>query len=79
MSNIMHIFYAPQFAHLLRPPIEQQPHRYTQELMSFTENFTYEFRLFSGNVIKLYPDGGFSIDGNTCNGDVYTGVEDCYF
>ena len=46
--------------------------------MTFAENFPFEFRLFTGEIIKLIPDGTFSIDGVKCSGLVYTGVEDCY-
>ncbi|CAM9992880.1 unnamed protein product, partial [Ascophyllum nodosum] len=48
-----------------------------QELMTFAEEATFEFRLFTGEVIKLFQDGAFSIDGNICSGSVYTGVPDC--
>ena len=50
---------------------------FTQEVMTFAENFPFEFRLFTGEIIKLIPDGSFSIDGVTCQGLVFTGVEDC--
>ena len=36
-----------------------------------------EFRLLRGRVISLFQDGSFSIDGTECDGEVYTGVEDC--
>ena len=45
--------------------------------MTFAEEATFEFRLFTGEVIKLFQDGAFSIDGNICSGSVYTGVPDC--
>ena len=45
--------------------------------MTFTAEATFEFRLFTGEVIRLFQDGTFSIDGNTCSGLVYTGVPDC--
>ena len=48
-----------------------------QELMSFAEDYSFEFRLLTGEVLKLNQDGSFSIDGSTCSGDVYTGVADC--
>lgn len=48
-----------------------------QELMSYPEAFHYEFRLFGGEVLKLHPDGSFSVDGNSCNGDLYTGAQRC--
>lgn len=48
-----------------------------QELMTFPEEFDLEFDLFRGNTIKLFHDGGFSIDGEMCEGEVYRGVELC--
>ena len=45
--------------------------------MTFAEEATFEFRLFAGEVIKLFQDATFSIDGNICPGLVYTGVSDC--
>ena len=45
--------------------------------MTFAEEATFEFRLFTGEVIKLFQDGTFSIDGSICPGEVYTGVSDC--
>ena len=45
--------------------------------MTFAEEATFEFRLFTGEVIKLFQDGTFSVDGNICPGEVYTGVSDC--
>ena len=45
--------------------------------MTFAEEATFEFRLFTGEVIKLFQDGTFSIDGDICSGLVYTGVADC--
>ncbi|CAN0012995.1 unnamed protein product [Ectocarpus sp. 4 AP-2014] len=48
-----------------------------QELMSYPEAFPYEFRLFDGEVLKLHPDGSLSVDGNSCNGDVFTGARTC--
>ncbi|CAN0441852.1 unnamed protein product [Ascophyllum nodosum] len=48
-----------------------------QELMTFAEESTFEFRLFTGEVIKLFQDGTFSIDDFVCPGLVYTGVADC--
>ena len=49
----------------------------TQEVMTFAENFPFEFRLFTGEIVKLNPDGSFSVDGVTCEGLVFTGAEDC--
>ncbi|CAN0475827.1 unnamed protein product [Ascophyllum nodosum] len=48
-----------------------------QELMTFAEESTFEFRLFTGEVIKLFQDGTFSINDFICPGLVYTGVADC--
>ena len=45
--------------------------------MTFAEESTFEFRLFTGEVIKLFQDGTFSIDGFICPGLVYTGVAAC--
>ena len=45
--------------------------------MTFAEEATFEFRLFTGEVIELFQDGTFSINGNICPGEVYTGVSDC--
>lgn len=45
--------------------------------MTYPEQFPFEFRLFTGETIKLNPDGTFSVDGTTCDGEVYTGVDDC--
>ncbi|CAN0448276.1 unnamed protein product [Ascophyllum nodosum] len=42
-----------------------------QELMTFAEESTFEFRLFTGEVIKLFQDGTFSIDDFICPGLVY--------
>ena len=50
---------------------------YNQEVMTFAENFPFEFRLFTGEIVKLNPDGSFSVDGVTCQGLVFTGAEDC--
>ncbi|CAN0016257.1 unnamed protein product, partial [Ascophyllum nodosum] len=48
-----------------------------QELIAFPEDDSLEFRVFTGEVIKLYPDGTFSIDGRTCKENVYNGVSEC--
>lgn len=45
--------------------------------MSYPEKYHYDFRLFTGEEIKLFPDGTFTIDGKYCVGQIYTGVEDC--
>lgn len=45
--------------------------------MAYPEQFPYEFRLFTGETIKLDPDGTVGINGQTCDGDIYTGVDDC--
>ena len=45
--------------------------------MTFAEESNFEFRLFTGEVIKLFQDGTFSIDGSICPGLVYTGVAAC--
>lgn len=46
-------------------------------MIEFPEEFVLEFRLLRGNVIRLFQDGSFSIDGRECDGEIYTGVEDC--
>ena len=48
-----------------------------QELMASPEASPYYFRLFTGEIIGLFPDGSFAVDGNDCSGEVYTGVGDC--
>lgn len=48
-----------------------------QELMALPEDYSYEFRLFRGSVIRLDNDGTFAIDGVTCIGPVFTGANDC--
>lgn len=48
-----------------------------QELMSYPEASPYRFRLFTGEVMELFPDGSFTVDGNDCSGEAYTGVVDC--
>lgn len=48
-----------------------------QEVVLYPEAYPYRFRLFTGEPIEVNPDGTFSIDGNLCNGDVYTGVDKC--
>lgn len=45
--------------------------------MSFPDGSPYEFRLFTGELLILHPEGTFSVDGVMCDGDVYTGVDDC--
>ena len=48
-----------------------------QELVTFPEEHFYEFRLFTGETIKLDHTGDFFIDGNRCSGYAFTGVDDC--
>lgn len=48
-----------------------------QELVGFSEDHYYEFRLFTGETIKLDHDGAFYIDGHRCSGAGFTGVDDC--
>eukprot|EP00903_Cladosiphon_okamuranus_P011260 g10618.t1 len=48
-----------------------------QELMSYPEASPYHFRLLTGEVIELFPDGSFAVDGKDCSGEVYTGVGAC--
>lgn len=48
-----------------------------QELVGFPEGHFYEFRLFTGEIIKLDHDGKFYIDGKRCSGAAFTGVDNC--
>lgn len=48
-----------------------------QELVGLPEGYYYEFRLFTGETIKLDYDGKFYIDGALCSGAAFTGVDNC--
>lgn len=48
-----------------------------QELLGFPEEYFHEFRLFTGETIKLEHDGEFYIDGQLCFGAGFTGVDMC--
>lgn len=50
---------------------------FEQEVMAFPENQPYEFRLLSGEAIRLQPDGSFYVDGQKCAGDTFLGVDGC--
>jgi len=45
--------------------------------MSYAEENTFKFRVFTGEVIELFFDGTFAIDGEMCSGEVYEGVAAC--
>ena len=45
--------------------------------MTYPEWSSVTFRLFQGAVITLNPDGTFDIDGDHCEGTVFTGPNDC--
>lgn len=45
--------------------------------MGFPEGHFYEFRLFTGETIKLDHDGEFYIDGKRCAGAAFTGADNC--
>lgn len=47
--------------------------------MAFPENERYEFRLMSGQTIRLEPDGSFYIDGSQCDGESFMGAHLCYY
>ncbi|CAM9093102.1 unnamed protein product [Laminaria digitata] len=48
-----------------------------QEAVAFPENEAYEFRLMSGQTIRLETDGSFFIDDKKCSGDAYMGADQC--
>lgn len=48
-----------------------------QEASFLPEQYPYEFRLFRGDVIKLYGNTSFSVNDRMCDGLVYSGVENC--
>ncbi|CAN0517654.1 unnamed protein product, partial [Laminaria digitata] len=48
-----------------------------QEAVAFPENEGYEFRLMSGETIRLKTDGSFYIDGKLCSGDAFIGADLC--
>lgn len=45
--------------------------------MSYPEWSSVKFRLFQGDVLTLNSDGTFNINGEHCEGTVYTGPDDC--
>ena len=45
--------------------------------MSYAEENTFTFRVFTGEVIELFFDGTFAIDGEMCSGG-YEGVAACF-
>ncbi|CAM9093034.1 unnamed protein product [Laminaria digitata] len=48
-----------------------------QEAVAFPENEGYEFRLMSGQTIRLETDGSFFIDDRQCSGDAFVGADLC--
>lgn len=48
-----------------------------QEVSELPEGEAYEFRLMSGEVIRLEQDGSHYLDDHECSGDSYKGVEYC--
>ena len=49
----------------------------SQEAVAFPENEGYEFRLMSGQTIRLETDGSFFIDDRQCSGDAFVGADLC--
>ena len=45
--------------------------------MVFPENQPYEFRLLSGQTIRLEPDGSFYIGNSKCKGEAFMGAHLC--
>lgn len=45
--------------------------------MSYPEEHTFKFRMFTGETLELFFDGTFAVDGKTCSGEVYEGVAAC--
>lgn len=50
---------------------------HSQEVVAFPENEPFEFRLMSGQTIRLEPDGSFFIDNHRCNGVAFMGADLC--
>jgi len=49
----------------------------SQEAVAFPENEPYEFRLMSGQTIRLETDGSFFIDNKRCSGEAFMGADLC--
>ena len=49
----------------------------SQEVVAFPENEPYEFRLMSGQTIRLETDGSFFIDNKRCSGEAFMGADLC--
>ena len=45
--------------------------------MAYPENAGYEFRLMSGQTIRLETDGSSFIDDIQCSGDAFMGADLC--
>ena len=50
---------------------------YPQEAVAFPENEPYEFRLMSGQTIRLETDGSFFFDDTKCSGEAFMGADLC--
>ena len=50
---------------------------YLQEVSQLPEGEAYEFRLMSGEVIRLEQDGSHYLDDTKCDEDSYMGVGYC--
>ena len=48
-----------------------------QEAVAFPEKEPYEFRLMSGQTIKLETDGSFFIDNKKRSGEAFVGADLC--
>lgn len=55
----------------------KRTHTYPQEASFLDTKFPYEFRLFRGDVIKLHGNWVYSINGQTCSTEAYSGVDSC--
>ena len=49
----------------------------SQEVAGFPERNGYHFRLFSGETIKIKPDGSFHIAERKCSGKAFLGIAHC--
>ncbi|CAN0535554.1 unnamed protein product, partial [Scytosiphon promiscuus] len=48
-----------------------------QEVSQLPEGEAYEFRLMSGETIRLEQDGTHYLDNSQCEGESFTGVQYC--
>ena len=49
----------------------------SQEAVAFPENEPDEFRLMSGQTIRLETDGSYFIDNKRCSGEAFMGADLC--